>query len=74
MVKRYGLSARETEVFYLIAKGWGSDYIQSKLYISPHTVKAHRYSIYKKVGVSSRDELMMVVEKIMADKDDDSAL
>ena len=43
-------------------------------YISPHTVKAHRYSIYKKVGVSSRDELMMVVEKIMADKDDDSAL
>ena len=74
VVKRYGLSARETEVFYLIAKGWGSDYIQSKLYISPHTVKAHRYSIYKKVGVSSRDELMMVVEKIMADKDDDSAL
>lgn len=74
VVKRYGLSARETEVFNLIAKGWGSDYIQSKLYISPHTVKAHRYSIYKKVGVSSRDELMMVIEEMMADKDEDAAL
>lgn len=58
-----GLSAREIEVFNLLAKGRGSAYIQEKLYISQHTVKTHTYRIYKKLGVNSREELITLIEQ-----------
>ena len=57
------LSARETEVFYLLAKGRGTEHIQNKLGISSHTVKTHTYNIYKKLGVKNREELLDLVEK-----------
>ena len=49
-------------MFVLLAKGRGTAYIQDKLYISPHTVKSHTYKIYRKLGVSSREELLTLVE------------
>lgn len=57
-----GLSAREEEVFMLIAKGKSTQQVADKLYISPYTVKAHLRSIYSKVGVNSRDALGDLVE------------
>lgn len=57
------MSAREIEVFNLLAKGRGSAYIQEKLYISQHTVKTHTYHIYKKLGVDSREELLTLIEQ-----------
>lgn len=62
-----GLSAREIEVFNLLAKGRGSAYIQEKLYISQHTVKTHTYRIYKKLGVNSREELITLIEQAKLD-------
>ncbi len=56
------LSARETEVFMLLAKGRGTEHIQNKLGISSHTVKTHTYNIYKKLGVKNREELLDLVE------------
>lgn len=56
------LSARETEVFFLMAKGRGIEHIQNKLCISSHTVKSHTYNIYKKMGINSREELLDAIE------------
>lgn len=56
------LSARETEVFMLLAKGRGIEHIQNKLCISGHTVKTHTYNIYRKMGINSREELLDAIE------------
>lgn len=58
----YGLTARQTEVLYLLAKGRNASYIQDKFVISPHTVKAHIYTIYKKTNQHSQQDLMDLVE------------
>lgn len=62
VAQTYGLSARETEVFMLLAKGRGIEHIQSKLCISSHTVKSHVYNIYRKMDINSREELLDAVE------------
>lgn len=58
----YGLTNRESEVLVLLAKGRNAAYIQNKLFISQHTVKAHIYAIYKKTGEHSQQGLMDMVE------------
>ena len=62
IAEAHDLSAREIEVFNLLAKGRGTAYIQDKLYISPHTVKSHTYKIYRKLNVNSREELLTLIE------------
>lgn len=62
VAQQYGLSARETEVFLLLAKGRGIEHIQNKLFISSHTVKTHTYNIYRKIGIGSREELLDLIE------------
>ncbi len=62
VAERAKLSARETEVFMLLAKGRGTEHIQNKLGISSHTVKTHTYNVYKKLGVKNREELLDLVE------------
>lgn len=64
-----GLSARETEVFMLLAKGRGIEHIQNKLCISGHTVKTHTYNIYRKMGIGSREELLDAIESVSSSKD-----
>ncbi|MDP9472847.1 MAG: LuxR C-terminal-related transcriptional regulator [Chloroflexota bacterium] len=49
-----GLSAREAEVLRLVAAGLTNAEIGERLFLSPRTVGAHVYNIYRKVGVSSR--------------------
>ena len=60
-------------MFDLLAKGRSTAYIQDKLYISPHTVKSHTYKIYRKLGVSSREELLTLVENAPIGDDGDGA-
>ena len=68
VAKDAGLSARETEVFMLLAKGRGIEHIQNKLCISGHTVKTHVYNIYRKMGINSREELLDAVEQEQANR------
>ena len=63
-----GLSVRETEVFFLLAKGRGIEHIQNKLCISGHTVKTHTYNIYRKMGIGSREELLDAIEAATPDE------
>jgi DNA-binding NarL/FixJ family response regulator len=50
------LSARETEILQLLAKGMSFNEIGEILGISPHTVTAHIKKIYRKLQVHSRGE------------------
>lgn len=68
LARSHDLTARETEVFQLLAKGWGQKAINEKLVISPHTAKAHISHIYSKLEVHSRHELMQMVEKAQSDE------
>ena len=54
----YSLSERELEVILLLAQGLSNQHIGEKLFISVNTVKSHVNSIYKKLDVSNRLQLI----------------
>jgi DNA-binding NarL/FixJ family response regulator len=51
-----GLSARESEIIVLAARGLSNDQIAKELNIAPATVKRHLANLYAKIGVRSRSE------------------
>jgi DNA-binding NarL/FixJ family response regulator len=51
-----GLSNREREVLGLVATGATNNQIAAHLFLSPHTVKDHISSIFRKLGVRNRAE------------------
>lgn len=55
-------------MLYLLAKGRNTAYIRDELVISPHTVKAHVYAIYKKTGRRSQQDLIDLVEGVESGK------
>lgn len=59
---QHALSAREREVFCLLARGRNSRFIQDELVVSYNTVKAHVRHIYTKLGVHTQQELINMVE------------
>ena len=54
----FGLTAREREVFVLLAHGRNGRYIMDHLIISRNTAKSHIKHIYSKLGVHSHRELI----------------
>ena len=52
------LSAREVEVLRLIALGHTSVEIARQLHLSPRTVETHRARIHRKLGLTTRAELV----------------
>lgn len=58
LLESYGLTARETEIVLLIARGFATKEIAAQLCISTHTVHDHVKVIFTKCGVSSRGELV----------------
>jgi DNA-binding NarL/FixJ family response regulator len=58
------LSARETEVLGLIAKGFNFAEIARLLGVSPHTITAHVKKIYQKLAVHSRAEAVYEATKM----------
>jgi DNA-binding CsgD family transcriptional regulator len=61
VAKHYTLSPRQSDVFFLLARGHNVQHIQKELYISTHTVKSHIYSIYSKLGIHTHQELLDLV-------------
>lgn len=59
-----GLSARESEVLSLIAKGFSFAEIARLLTISTHTVTTHVKKIYQKLAVHSRGEAVYEASKL----------
>ena len=52
----YGLSERESEVAWLLYKGYTNRQISEELFIAESTVKKHASHIYEKMQVSGRKE------------------
>ena len=52
------LSTREREIALAVAKGASTDEIAMEKFISPHTVRNHLKSIFRKLGVHSRADLL----------------
>jgi DNA-binding NarL/FixJ family response regulator len=58
------LSSREREVLVLIASGATNREIAERLFLSPHTVKEHASSLYRKLGVKNRAEAARRAERL----------
>lgn len=59
----YNLSARERDVFTLLAKGRSSARIQEDLCIAAGTVNYHTRNIYAKLGVHNRQQIIDLLEQ-----------
>jgi PAS domain S-box-containing protein len=58
------LTARESEIATLTAAGKTTAEIAELLTVAARTVESHRYNIYRKLGVRSRAELMMLAIRL----------
>ena len=61
--REYGLTERESHILRYLANERNPTYIANALGISPSTAKAHKYSIFKKLGVHTSDELRTMLEQ-----------
>lgn len=57
----YSLTNRQCEILGLVIEGNSNREIGEKLHITEGTVKTHIYNIFKKIGISSRNQLMKVI-------------
>jgi DNA-binding NarL/FixJ family response regulator len=60
------LTSREREVALLAADGLATKEIANRLYLSKRTVDTHLDRIYRKLGISSRDELPVALGSTVA--------
>ena len=58
------VSPREREVLSMLVSGSRVPAIASELHISPHTVRNHLKSIYRKIGVQTQSELIERVREL----------
>jgi DNA-binding CsgD family transcriptional regulator len=54
----YGISEREREIAQLVGNGASTAMIAEQLHLSPWTVQDHLKSIFQKLGITSRGELV----------------
>ena len=58
IIEAYSLTPREREVLGAIARGGTTAEIAAELFLSPHTVRDYVKTVFEKLGVSSRSELV----------------
>lgn len=63
LAQAHGLTPRETELLVQLAQGRTLRAISEKLTVSENTVKYHVKSIYQKLGVHTRDEIIDLVKE-----------
>jgi NarL family two-component system response regulator LiaR len=64
---RSELSSREWEVLDLLCERKNTDSIAEELFLSPETVRSHVKSIFRKLGVNSREQAIARAERLRAD-------
>jgi DNA-binding CsgD family transcriptional regulator len=57
----FGVTAREAEILVLVKEGFSNASIAEKLYLSVRTVETHVSSLLTKLGVSTRQELRLLL-------------
>ena len=58
IIEAYSLTPRERDVLGAIARGGSTAEIAAELFLSPHTVRDYIKTVFEKLGVSSRGELV----------------
>lgn len=62
VANHYRLTKRERELLPYLMLGRAPDYIGQAMFIEPSTVKTHIKNIYRKVNVSKRTDLLLLIE------------
>ena len=60
---RYDLTERERETASLMARGYTAKHVAEELTVAVSTVKGYRKSIYRKMGIHRKDELIEIVKE-----------
>ena len=58
VAKEHGLTTRELEVMQLLCKGRTKAYIAETLFLSENTIKSHSKTLYTKLSIHSKRELL----------------
>jgi DNA-binding CsgD family transcriptional regulator len=58
IIEAYRLTPREQQITQAVARGLSNPEIAANLHLSPHTVRDHLKTVFSKVGVGSRGELV----------------
>jgi ligand-binding sensor domain-containing protein/DNA-binding CsgD family transcriptional regulator len=62
--EKHEVSPREREILLLLLKGMSNKEIEDALFISMGTVKNHVYSIFQKIGVRNRAQLLTLFKNL----------
>lgn len=65
LASQHDLTKRELEVLILLSRGRDLPYISEALYISKNTVRSHSKSIYLKLGIHSKQELLSLIDNTL---------
>jgi DNA-binding NarL/FixJ family response regulator len=57
------LTPREIEIVKMVAEGFGNREVAERLFISEGTVKTHLHTIYEKLGLKGRVQLVAYVRE-----------
>ena len=60
---RNNLTPREIEIVKMVAEGFGNREVAERLFISEGTVKTHLHTIYEKLGIKGRVQLVAYVRE-----------
>ena len=63
LVEKFAISKRELEILQLMLEGRNNKEIEQQLFISYHTVKNHVSSLYRKLGVKNRYQLLHLLTR-----------
>jgi len=58
---QYNLTARESEILQYVMNGYSNQEISQMVYISIPTVKKHLTSIYHKMGITGKNQILNTI-------------
>ena len=64
IVDAYALTPREAEILVLLSRGHSYGFIAESVYISEATVRTHARNIYRKMGISSQEDLLNYIDAL----------
>ncbi len=64
VAETHALTPREAEMLTLLSRGHSYGFIAESAYISEATVRTHARNIYRKIGVSSQEDLLNYIDSL----------
>ena len=69
VARRFSLSPRESEILQYLGRGYGPSYLATILPIKENTIRSHVRNIYGKLSVSSRGELLELIDEVARERE-----